>query len=476
MSSFSQITPVILSGGSGTRLWPVSRRAFPKQFVPLVDETSLFKAAVQRLDGVGAGRLLVVAADAYRFIVRDQLAEIDASDAQILIEPDAKNTGPAILAASLVAQRNDSDAIVLVMPSDHVIKNNETFFHAVDVAREAAQDGSLITFGVKPTRPETGYGYLEPAGKWTTDEAVPLRSFVEKPEAWRAEEMLRSGNFLWNAGIFLFRADALIDAFQQHQPDMLALVKASVDGSTTDIGFERLGPEPWSRLKADSIDYAIMEKAETLRVVAYTGGWSDLGDWEALWREGAADTKGVVSSGNTIEIDCTNSYLHADGDAVALVGVGLEDIVAIATEDAVLVVKKDRVQDVRQAVEALKTRKAPQVERFARDHRPWGWYDVLALSERFQVKRIVVRPGAALSLQSHVHRSEHWVVVSGTARVTIDDDIKLVAENESVYIPLGAKHRLENPGTLPMTLIEVQTGSYLGEDDIVRYEDVYARS
>jgi mannose-1-phosphate guanylyltransferase/mannose-6-phosphate isomerase len=332
----------------------------------------------------------------------------------------------------------------------------------------------LVTFGITPDRPETGYGYLELTAAPTAEIIpVPLHGFVEKPTAEAAAQMLADGRFLWNAGIFLFSAKAIIAAFETHAPQVLETVRAAHDAAQLDLGFTRLDPKEWADVQAISLDYAIMEKSGNLSVVPYSGRWSDLGDWAAVWRE--TEAGGLSLSGPTTTIDCANTLLRSEVDGQAIVGIGLEDIVAVAMPDAVLIAHKDRAQEVKQAVAQLKEKQAPQAEAFPKDHRPWGWFESLAIGDRFQVKRIVVHPGAALSLQSHHHRSEHWIVVQGTAKVTVNADVKLISENQSIYIPLGAVHRMENPGKLPMILIEVQTGSYLGEDDIIRYEDVYSR-
>jgi mannose-1-phosphate guanylyltransferase/mannose-6-phosphate isomerase len=334
--------------------------------------------------------------------------------------------------------------------------------------------GRIVTFGIAPTRAETGYGWLE-LGDGGKDGVVPLKRFIEKPDSARAQAMLDSGNFLWNAGIFLFSARTIIDAYQTHAPALLPPVRAAVEGAKADLGFLRIDPAAWGKAEAISVDFAVMERAANLSVIPFTGAWTDLGGWDAVATEMEADMAGNSLSGAATAIGCRDTLLRSDSDGVELVGIGLEGIIAVAMDDAVLVADKSRAQDVKKAVEALKAKGAKQAEAFATDHRPWGWFETLALANRFQVKRIVVKPGAALSLQSHMHRSEHWIVVEGTARVTIGDEVQLVSENQSVYIPLGAKHRMENPGKLPMVLIEVQTGAYLGEDDITRYEDVYAR-
>lgn len=333
----------------------------------------------------------------------------------------------------------------------------------------------MVTFGITPDSPQTGYGYLELAAAPSGLSPVPLTRFVEKPCAARAAQMLAAGNYLWNAGIFLFAARDMIAAFEAHAPALIAPVQAALDAAEPDLGFLRLAPGPWAGADNVSIDVAVMEKSSTLSVVPFAAGWSDLGSWSAVREQMDKDAQGVASLGAVTAIDCENTLLRAESEGQELVAIGLKDLTVIAMEDAVLVADSRRAQDVKRAVSALKAKGAKQAEDFARDHRPWGSFETLALAERFQVKRIVVKPGAALSLQSHHHRSEHWIVVHGTAKVTVDDTVKLVAENESVYIPLGAKHRMENPGKVPMVLIEVQTGSYLGEDDIIRYEDIYAR-
>ncbi|WOI58356.1 mannose-1-phosphate guanylyltransferase/mannose-6-phosphate isomerase [Palleronia sp. LCG004] len=470
----TDIVPVILSGGSGTRLWPLSRASYPKQFAPFIGETSLFQASAERLAGPGFAAPIVVTTDDFRFIVTEQLAQRRIDPGPVLIEPEGRDTAPAVLAATLRAMEAGPETLVLVAPSDHLIPDVEGFAATIAAAAPAAREGRIVTFGIAPDRPETGYGYLELEGQPEEGRAGPLSRFVEKPDAETAQRMLEDGRYLWNAGIFLFRADVMRQAFADHAPEVLSHVETAVAEGRQDLGFLRLNAAPWSQITPISVDYAVMEKADNLSVMPYRGDWSDLGDWRAVWRETEVD--GLAVSGPAIAMDCTNSLLRSENPDQAIVGIGLEDIVAVAMPDAVLVAHKDRTQEVKQAVAKLHEGGHKQAKTLPRDYRPWGWYESLVLGGRFQVKRIVVHPGAALSLQSHHHRSEHWIVVEGTARVTIDDEVKLVTENEGVYIPLGAVHRMENPGKLPMVLIEVQTGSYLGEDDILRYEDVYARS
>ncbi len=472
------ITPILLAGGSGTRLWPLSRKSYPKQFSTLIGNETLFQGSVKRLTSgasVSFAPPLVLTNSDFRFIVTEQLAGVGIDPGAVLIEPQGRNTAPAVLAAALHLAATDPEAIMLVAPSDHIIPDTEAFHAAIAEGLKEVARGQLVTFGITPDRAETGYGYLELAAEPAGPEAVPLNSFVEKPDSDRAEEMLAAGNYLWNAGIFLFSVRDIIAAYQRHARTLFEPVKAAVENARADLGFLRLAPEDWDRAVDISTDYAVMEKADNLSVVPFSSGWSDLGGWDAVWREGDADKNGVVLSGPATAIDCSGSLLRSESEGQQIVGIGLENIVAVALPDAVLVADMSRAQDVKLAVQALKDKGAVQAQSFPKDHRPWGWFESLVAGERFQVKRIHVHPGAALSLQSHFHRSEHWIVVEGTARVTISDEVKLVTENQSVYIPLGAQHRLENPGKLPMVLIEVQTGAYVGEDDIVRYEDVYAR-
>ena len=471
------IHPLILCGGSGTRLWPLSRKSYPKQFVPLVGDKTLFQSSVQRLSGPGYAPPIVLTNADFRFIVTEQLAAIGVDARAILIEPAGRNTAPAILAAAIWLHETDPDALVLVTPSDHVVPDPAAFRAAVSAGVAAAQAGQIVTFGIKPTHPETGYGYLEmtePLADFTP-RALALNRFVEKPDAAQAAQMLATGQYLWNAGIFLFSVKTILAAFHAHAPRLIGPAEDAVTDARTDLGFLRLDATAWKKIEDISIDYAVMEKAANLSVVPYAAGWSDLGGWEAVWREAQQDARGVATSGHATAIDCDDTLLRSEDDSLEIVGIGLNNIVAIAMKDAVLVADASRSQDVKLAVSALKAKHAKQATMFPKDHRPWGWFESLVIGERFQVKRIMVHPGAALSLQSHHHRSEHWIVVEGTAKVTIDDTVKLVSENQSVYIPLGSVHRMENPGKVPMVLIEVQTGSYFGADDIIRYQDVYAR-
>jgi len=475
-----KVHPVLLAGGSGTRLWPLSRRSYPKQFSKLIGEKTLFQSSAQRLTSSDtldfAPHITLTNAD-FRFIIGEQLQEIGIDPGPILIEPEAKNTAAAILAASLFAQSKDREAVLLVAPSDHVIPDTSAFHAAIKVGLSHVQNQKMVTFGIKPTHPEIGYGYLELSTDRLDDYGSSnLKTFVEKPNVQNAKQMLEAGHYLWNAGIFLFRAQDMVDAFRAYAPKTLDLVSQSINEASTDLGFLRLDADPWSTIKDISIDYAIMEKAQNLVAVPYESKWSDLGGWDAVWSESRPDASGNVTSETAHAIECKNSLLRSESSSQQVVGIGLNDIMVIAMPDAVLVAPKERAQDVKKAVELLKSKDIAQAEIFPKDHRPWGWFESLALGDCFQVKRICVKPGAALSLQSHKHRSEHWIVVKGTAKVTIDDEITLVSEGQSIYVPLGAKHRMENPSKLPMVLIEVQIGTYLGEDDIIRYEDVYARN
>jgi mannose-1-phosphate guanylyltransferase/mannose-6-phosphate isomerase len=468
------ITPVLLCGGSGTRLWPLSRKSFPKQFSQILGEESLFQKAAQRFVAPEFAAPLIITGNEFRFIVADQLRACTIAPADILIEPEGRNTAPAALAAALHLAQSNPKGLLLLVPSDHAISDAAAFRSAVALGSVAADAGQIVTFGIQPSRAETGYGWLD-CGAATHPGVQKLNRFIEKPNAARAAELFADPRYLWNSGVFLAKADVLIAAFATHAPHILTEVEAALAGAELDLGFTRIDSIAWSRVPEDSIDYAVMEKATNVSVVRFDGAWSDLGGWESVWQESPQDTQGNALSAHSMAIGCEGSLLRSESDDIELVGIGLKNIVAVAMRDAVLVADMSEVQNVKTAVAMLKSAQAKQAVQFPKDHRPWGWYETLVLADRFQVKRIHVHPGAALSLQSHVHRSEHWIVVAGTARVTVDDRVQLLAENQSVYIPLGAKHRMENPGRVPMVLIEVQTGPYLGEDDIIRYEDIYAR-
>ncbi|SEP09361.1 mannose-1-phosphate guanylyltransferase / mannose-6-phosphate isomerase [Salinihabitans flavidus] len=469
------ITPILLCGGSGTRLWPLSRKSYPKQFTDILGEDSLFQASAKRFSGDGFAEPLIVTGDSFRFIVTEQLDACDIAPASVMIEPDGRNTAPAAIAAALTVAATDPDRLMLLVPSDHAVTDPDKFREAVLAAVPAASEGRIVTFGIAPTRPETGFGWLE-AGAETHPGVHVLERFIEKPDKQTAQELLADHKHLWNAGVFLSTAATMIEAFRAHAPDVFEPVEQAVAAARMDLGFTRIDPEAWAAVPDISIDYAVMEKADNVSVVRFDGHWSDLGSWEAVWQETGKDDNGNALSDNATAFNCEHSLLRSESDEIELVGIGLKNMVAVAMRDAVMVADMSDSQNVKKAVATLKERGAKQAQQFPVDHRPWGWFETLILSDRFQVKRIHVHPGAALSLQSHVHRSEHWIVVAGTARVTVDDKVQLLSENQSIYIPLGAVHRMENPGKVPMVLIEVQTGTYLGEDDIIRYEDVYARN
>ena len=477
MANDPTVYPVILCGGSGKRLWPVSRQAYPKQFVPFLDGQSLFQATLERVRGDGFAAPILLTGNDFRFTVAEQTQQTGVEGATILIEPQGRNTAPAILAAALEIAKTDPDGVMLVLPSDHVHQNEGAFRAAVSAAVAPAQAGSLVTFGIKPTRPETGFGYIELQDALPDDATgpQPFKAFVEKPDEETARKMVESGRFLWNSGSFCFSVGRLIEAFEAFAPDVLPPVKKAVEEGVEDLDFVRLS-EAYLDSPDISIDFAIMERADGGVVVPIDSGWNDLGSWKTVWQESASDAAGVALQGSARAIDCTDTLLRTDDSDIELVGIGLHNIVAVATGDAVLVADMDRSQDVKLAVQQLQDAGAKQALEFPRCYRPWGWYETLAIGARFQVKRIMVKPGAKLSLQSHVHRAEHWVVVTGAAMVTVGETQTLLSENQSTYIPLGAVHRLENPGKVDLHLIEVQSGAYLGEDDIVRYEDIYARS
>ena len=478
--NMSNLYPVLLAGGAGTRLWPLSRKSYPKQFSKLLGEVTPFQCSAKRLtssDLIEFAPHITLTNSDFRFIVGEQLQEVGINPGPILIEPEVKNTAASILAASIFVHSKEEDAVVLIAPSDHVISDAKAFHEAISVGLPHVENGKIITFGIKPTHAETGYGYIELSMDCSDPNGTSeVKRFIEKPNAALASQMFAAANYLWNAGIFLFRAGDMIDAFKTYAPETFDLVSQSIRNASTDLGFLRLAKEPWSKLENISIDYAIMEKAQNLVVVSYESKWSDLGGWDVVWCESDPDADGNVTSVNAHAIECHNSLLRSENNDLHIVGLGLDNIMAIAMPDAVLVAHKERAQEVKEAVKLLKTKGISQAEIFPKDHRPWGWFESLALGDRFQVKRISVKPGASLSLQSHNHRSEHWIIVDGKAKVTIDQKVQILSDGQSIYVPLGAKHRLENPGTRPMVLIEVQIGMYLGEDDITRYEDIYHRN
>ena len=470
------ICPVILSGGSGSRLWPLSRSMRPKQFLNLFENYSLFQLTLQRLLLVSSYELrpIVVANNDHRFLVAEQCREAGVEPLNILLEPVPRNTAPAIAVAALAAQAGGTDPVLLVLPSDHVFADALAFQHALRVGLKAAEGGSLVTFGIVPTHPETGYGYVKASEALDANAAVPVQHFVEKPDLATAQAYLKDGSYTWNSGMFMFKASVFLEELAKANPAMMKACLAAWTDAQKDLEFVRLDKDAFASSPSDSVDYAVMEKTSNAMVVPLDAGWNDVGAWSALWSVLPQDAQGNATRGDVLLEGVNNSYVHAESRLVALIGV--TDLVVVETSDAVLVAHKDKAQDVKKVVDLLKALKRPEVDLHREVFRPWGSYDSVDNGERFQVKRITVKPGAKLSLQMHHHRAEHWVVVSGTATVRLGDTVKLVTENESVYIPLGVTHSLENPGKVPLHLIEVQSGSYLGEDDIVRFEDLYGRA
>ena len=467
----TKLQPVLLSGGSGTRLWPLSREAYPKQFLPLAGHDTMLQATWQRVADIASAAPIVVANEEHRFLVAEQLRQIGVPTPSILLEPVGRNTAPAIAAAALQAMSGGDDPLLLVLPSDHVVRDAAAFRAAVAEASAAAEQGALVTFGIVPMGPETAFGYIHATGAGPGVRIV--ERFVEKPDAATAQSYLDLGGYYWNSGMFLFRASRYLQELERFRPDMLAATRTAWERASHDGDFIRLDRDAFAACAADSIDYAVMERTDTAQVLPVDIGWNDVGSWSALWDVARRDADGNATLGDVIAIDSRNSYVHARR-LVALVGV--DDLVVVDTDDAVLVARKDRVQQVKDVVARLKHEQRSHAALHREVHRPWGSYDSVDVGPRFQVKRIKVKPGARLSLQSHTQRAEHWIVVSGTARVTRDNDVFELHANQSTYIPIGAKHRLENPGSEMLELIEVQSGDYLGEDDIVRYDDVYGRA
>ena len=477
------LQPVILSGGSGTRLWPLSREQHPKQLLALNGELTMLQATARRLEGfAGAASLsvepIVVCNEEYRFITAEQLRSCGCESHRILLEPSGRNTAPALTLAALLAHDDGDDPLLLVMPADHVVRDLPAFQGAIDAGVAAAQAGAVVTFGIVPDQPETGYGYIRVDGE-RADGSRSIAAFVEKPDLETAEAYVASGEYLWNSGLFMMRASVWLKAIDAFNPEMAAACRRAYADAVRDVDFVRVDKDAFLESPSDSIDYAVMEKLAGSGlgiegvVVPMAAGWSDVGAWEALWQVADKDDDTNVTHGDVILEDCSGTLVFADSRLVA--GVGLDDVVVVETPDAVLVARKDRTQDVKKIVARLKAEQRSQASAHRKVHRPWGNYDSIDNGERFQVKRIVVKPGGRLSLQMHHHRAEHWIVVSGTAMVTRGEERFLLSENQSTYIPLGVTHRLENPGKLPLEMIEVQSGSYLGEDDIVRFEDTYGR-
>ncbi len=463
--------PVVMSGGSGTRLWPLSRKHKPKQFLNLFGEDSMFQQTILRLNGLNNASPIVVCNESHRFMVAEQLLEIDIDSPSIMLEPMGRNTAPAIVSAAFQALSREKDPILLVLAADHVIADIEAFHQAIKLAEQQAKLGKLVTFGIVPSCAHTGYGYIQAEEKETIS---AVRQFVEKPDIKTAEHYLSSGEYYWNSGMFMFKASVLIEEMNRFNPDIIEQCRLAVEKSEQDLDFVRLNKEAFEACPSDSIDYALMEKTTKAVVVPLDAGWNDVGSWSSLWECSQQDENNNVLKGDVEIQNVKNAYIHSEHRLVSAIGV--EDLVIVETADAVMVASKDQAQDIKDIVSKLKAQSRPEAENHRLCYRPWGYYDSIDLGERFQVKRIRVKPGASLSLQMHHHRAEHWVVVQGTAEVTREDDVFLLSENESTFIPVGQKHRLHNPGRVPLEIIEIQSGGYLGEDDIVRFQDNYHRN
>ncbi len=472
------ITPVILSGGSGTRLWPLSRKLHPKQLLPLLNKTSLLQDTINRLDGLrDVDHAVVICNEEYRFMVAEQAHATSIDTSAIILEPVGRNTAPAIALAAFNAlrsnEKNSEEAILLVLPADHDIRNVSEFHKAIEIGLKQAKEGHFVTFGIVPNAPETGFGYIKAASSVAANEVANIEKFVEKPDVDTATQYLKEGGYYWNSGMFMFKASEYLNVLNEFSPEIYTAAENAMNAANRDMDFIRVGVEEFKKCPADSIDYAVMEKVSNAVVIPVDIGWSDVGSWSALHEIGEQDENKNIIIGDTKCVSTTNSYVRAETKLVTTLG--LENIIIVDTEDALLVADKNHVQDIKQIVSALTDEGRDEVTLHKRVCRPWGCYQGIDKADRFQVKRITVNPGARLSLQLHHHRAEHWIVVNGTAKVTKGDEDFILSENESTYIPLGTKHRLENIGQIPLELIEVQTGSYLGEDDIVRFEDVYGR-
>lgn len=467
------IIPVVLSGGSGTRLWPLSRELYPKQLLSLTDsDNTMLQETVSRLSGLDTASPIVICNEQHRFMVAEQLLQLGVDAPSIILEPKGRNTAPAIAIAAMEVLEKHGDGIMLVLPADHQIENTNTFHTAVNIGEGLASAGKLVTFGIVPTAPHTGFGYIQ-SGERVEGDSYRVSQFVEKPDEATAQSYLAVGNYYWNSGMFLFKASTYLDELAKNNPEILSACQKAYEARSCDYDFVRLQTEAFLSSPSDSIDYAVMEKTEHAVVVPLDAGWNDVGSWSALWDIAEKDKHGNVLRGDIHADDVANSYLHAESRFVAVIGV--DEHVIVETADAVLVAHKDKVQNVKDIVTHLKNSKREEALLHRRVARPWGCYECIDEEERFKVKRIMVKPGASLSLQMHNHRAEHWVVVKGRAKVTKDDEVFVLSENQSTYIPVGTKHRLENPNNIPLEIVEVQSGSYLGEDDIIRFEDDYGR-
>lgn len=471
------LIPVIMAGGSGTRLWPLSRTLYPKQFLNIIGENTLFQDTLQRLNPLNAEMPIIICNDEHRFLAAEQMRQINKKG-KIILEPEGRNTAPAIALAAFEALKKDDEALLLVLAADHSIKNQQAFIQAVEIATSLACQNKLVTFGIVPTKPETGYGYIQQGQaiqNMNTNEnmAYSVNQFVEKPSTKVAQDYVESGEYLWNSGMFLFKAQQYLTELKTHHPEIYHVCKSCVDSSSKDLDFIRISGDSFSQCPSESIDYAVMEKTENAAVVPLDANWSDIGSWSAIWDVSEQDSNGNALKGDVINKNSKNCLVHGEEKLITILGI--EDTVIVDTKDALLVANKNQVQSVKDVVNEIKSNKRDEWKIHREVYRPWGKYDSIDMGSRYQAKRITVNPGAKLSVQMHHHRAEHWVVVSGTAKVTNGDKTFLVSENESTYIPIGQIHALENPGKVPLELIEVQTGSYLGEDDIVRLEDNYGR-
>ena len=468
------ITPVVLSGGSGTRLWPLSRKAHPKQLLPLLNETSLLQDTINRLQGLdGVDHTVIICNEDYRFMVAEQAHATSVGVNDIILEPVGRNTAPAIALAAFNALQKDKEAILLVLPADHDIRNVDAFHKAINAGLEQALNNQFVTFGIVPDSPEIGYGYIKALSDVAVNEVSKIEKFVEKPDLQTAINYLKEGGYYWNSGMFMFKAEEYLNALKEFAPEIYSASQKAINAAEIDMDFVRVGMKEFQQCPGDSIDYAVMEKVSNAVVIPVDIGWSDVGSWSALHEIGERDENNNIFIGDTKSVSTKNSYIRAEHKLVTTLGV--ENLIIVDTDDALLVADKSRVQDIKEIVEALSAENREEVVLHKRVCRPWGCYQGIDQSDRFQAKRITVNPGAILSLQLHHHRAEHWIVVNGTARVTKGEETFILSENESTYIPLETKHRLENIGKIPLELIEVQTGSYLGEDDIVRFDDVYGR-